>query len=182
MCHVSIVSFTQVLNMQPCEVLSLFRNATGHSQGIVSAVVVASSLDTQSFFANSERALKLLFWMGTRVQLAYPQTTLAPAILADSLDHDEGIPTPMLAVAHLPSEVCGLMRVACALVCVRVVITVCCFCGSGQSIRAALWNQHTAGGKGCLAGVQLTRVHRAWLGIFACRRSLSVHNVKAYIV
>lgn len=53
--------------------------------------VIASSLDANALFENSERALKLLFWLGTRVQLAYPIITLSPAILADSLAHDEGV-------------------------------------------------------------------------------------------
>eukprot|EP01134_Creolimax_fragrantissima_P001062 CFRG1062T1 len=94
----------KVMRIAPSDILSLLSGVTGHSQGIVAAVVVASSLDEETFVANCNKALKLLFWMGTRIQLAYPLTTLNPTILADSLDHDEGTPTPMLAVAYLPVQ------------------------------------------------------------------------------
>jgi malonyl CoA-acyl carrier protein transacylase len=50
---------------------------------------------------NTEKALGFLFWMGTRAQQAFPPTTLNPTILEDSLNNNEGTPTPMLAVTGL---------------------------------------------------------------------------------
>eukprot|EP00122_Pirum_gemmata_P006766 Pgem_evm1s6192 len=76
----------------------------GHSQGIVSAVVVASSLDFDSYLANCVKGIKLMFWLGCRIQQVYPITTLPPTILTDSLEHEEGVPTPMLAISRLPVD------------------------------------------------------------------------------
>jgi fatty acid synthase subunit beta len=45
--------------------------------------------------------LGLLFWIGTRAQQVFPPTTLNPAVLEDSIDNNEGNPTPMLAITGL---------------------------------------------------------------------------------
>ncbi len=73
----------------------------GHSQGIVAAAVVALSSTEAELVQNTTKALQALFWMGVRAQQAYPETTLSPTILADSLAHAEGRPTPMLAVFNM---------------------------------------------------------------------------------
>lgn len=43
----------------------------------------------------------LLFWIGTRAQQVFPPTTLNPTILEDSINNNEGNPTPMLAITGL---------------------------------------------------------------------------------
>ena len=43
----------------------------------------------------------LLFWIGTRAQQVFPPTTLNPTLLEDSINNNEGNPTPMLAVTGL---------------------------------------------------------------------------------
>ncbi|KAI9301357.1 hypothetical protein BJ944DRAFT_169215 [Cunninghamella echinulata] len=91
----------RVLDRQPGEIRELIAGTTGHSQGIVSSVVIASSSTYEEFLTNAEKALGLLFWMGTRAQQAFPPTTLNPTILEDSLNNNEGTPTPMLAVTGL---------------------------------------------------------------------------------
>ncbi|KAL1917786.1 uncharacterized protein VTP21DRAFT_3620 [Calcarisporiella thermophila] len=94
----------KILDMTPDQVRRSFLGATGHSQGIITAVAIAASGTEDEFFLNSEKALGLLFWIGTRSQQIFPPTTLNPAILQDSLSNNEGNPTPMLAIANLRLE------------------------------------------------------------------------------
>ncbi|KAJ1910189.1 fatty acid synthase alpha subunit Lsd1, partial [Mycoemilia scoparia] len=100
--HLLVLS--KVLNLQPGEVASQFKGATGHSQGIISAVVLAASTDEASYTANSKKALSLLFAIGNRAQQVFPQTVLDPTILEDSVSNNEGNPSPMLAVSSLRKE------------------------------------------------------------------------------
>ncbi|ORZ20354.1 fatty acid synthase [Absidia repens] len=91
----------RVMDCIPGDIIKLINGTTGHSQGIISSVVISSSTTYEEFLDNAERALGLLFWMGTRAQQAFPPTTLNPTILEDSLNNNEGTPTPMLAVNGL---------------------------------------------------------------------------------
>ncbi|KAI9138416.1 fatty acid synthase [Paraphysoderma sedebokerense] len=79
-----------------------FCGTTGHSQGIVSAVVLASSDSYTSFVENSLKALKLLFYIGVRSHQVFPTTTLNPKITMDSIEHNESTPSPMLSISSLP--------------------------------------------------------------------------------
>ncbi|KAI9021639.1 fatty acid synthase [Phycomyces nitens] len=91
----------RVLDRTPAEIRDLIKGSTGHSQGIIPSVVISSSSTEEEFFNNSEKALGLLFWIGTRAQQGYPTTTLNPAILEDSVSNNEGSPTPMLSITGL---------------------------------------------------------------------------------
>ncbi|KAJ3021482.1 3-oxoacyl-[acyl-carrier-protein] synthase [Thoreauomyces humboldtii] len=91
----------KVLNKTPGELRNLLTGTTGHSQGIVSSVVISSSETEKEFIENTQKALTLLYWLGLRSQRACPATTLNPNILQDSLANNEGVPTPMLAVNGL---------------------------------------------------------------------------------
>ncbi|KAJ3124388.1 3-oxoacyl-[acyl-carrier-protein] synthase [Nowakowskiella sp. JEL0407] len=91
----------KVLNKTPEELRSLISGTTGHSQGIVSSVVISSASTEKEFLDKSQKALGLLFWIGLRSQNAFPSVTLNPNILQDSLGNNEGVPTPMLAVTGL---------------------------------------------------------------------------------
>ncbi|KAG0084606.1 3-oxoacyl-[acyl-carrier-protein] synthase [Podila epicladia] len=90
-----------ILDQTPVQLRDVILGSTGHSQGIISSVVISASATFEDFFTNSRKALGLLFWIGTRSQQVYPQTTLNPAILQDSLSNNEGNPTPMLVVNSL---------------------------------------------------------------------------------
>lgn len=110
----------RVTDLTPGEMRSLFKGATGHSQGVVSAVAVASSDSWESLNANIAKATKLLFYIGLRGQEAFPVLSVEPHIVSDAVENNEGVPTPMLAVnglglkalqghitktnAHLPSN------------------------------------------------------------------------------
>ncbi|KAF9438054.1 3-oxoacyl-[acyl-carrier-protein] synthase [Entomortierella beljakovae] len=91
----------RVLDKTPDQVRNVIKGSTGHSQGVISSVVISASATYEEFFINSRKALGLLFWIGTRSQEIYPPTTLNPAILQDSLSNNEGNPTPMLVVNQL---------------------------------------------------------------------------------
>ncbi|KAJ3096841.1 3-oxoacyl-[acyl-carrier-protein] synthase [Phlyctochytrium planicorne] len=91
----------KVLDRTPADVRALFSGTTGHSQGIVSSVVISSSETEKEFLDNTQKALGLLFWIGLRSQNAWPATTNNPNILQDSLLNNEGVPTPMLLVTGL---------------------------------------------------------------------------------
>jgi fatty acid synthase subunit beta, fungi type len=92
----------RVLGKKPGEIRRYFSGATGHSQGIVTAVAVAASSDWPSFLTQSQIALTTLFYIGLRSQITFPVTTLPPSILADALSHGEGNPSPMLGIRDLP--------------------------------------------------------------------------------
>ncbi|KAJ3195403.1 3-oxoacyl-[acyl-carrier-protein] synthase [Irineochytrium annulatum] len=91
----------KVLDKGPDEMRALFNGTTGHSQGIVSSVVISASETERDFLENTQKALGLLFWIGLRSQNAWPSTTNNPNILQDSLSNNEGVPTPMLLVTGL---------------------------------------------------------------------------------
>ncbi|KAK9695378.1 fatty acid synthase alpha subunit Lsd1 [Basidiobolus ranarum] len=91
----------KVLNQTPDQVRKLISGATGHSQGIISAVAISASGTEEELIINSQKALGLLFWIGTRAHQIYPPTTLAPTILQDSISNNEGNPTPMLSITGL---------------------------------------------------------------------------------
>lgn len=98
---VTYASTARVLGKTPGEIRQYFSGVTGHSQGLVSAVTVASSDSWESFNEQSLKGLTLLFYIGVNCQLTYPHTSLAPSILEDSVAEGEGKPSPMLSVRDI---------------------------------------------------------------------------------
>jgi fatty acid synthase subunit alpha, fungi type len=92
-CHVS--------GLTPGELRDRLAGATGHSQGIISAVALSTSDSFDSFTRNSIKALRWLFYCGLRGQEAFPTLALDPSIVKDSTEGGEGIPSPMLSVTGL---------------------------------------------------------------------------------
>jgi fatty acid synthase subunit alpha, fungi type/fatty acid synthase subunit beta, fungi type len=91
----------RVSNLSPGELRSIIQGATGHSQGMVSAVAIAASTTSDSYTTNVSKAIKWLFYMGLRGQDAFPVLALEPKIVQDAVEGGEGTPTPMLAVSGL---------------------------------------------------------------------------------
>ncbi|KAJ4305320.1 beta subunit of fatty acid synthetase [Kalmusia sp. IMI 367209] len=91
----------RVLGSHPGHLRSRLSGVTGHSQGVVTAAAIAESKNWETFEQAAKRAISILFWIGTRSQQAYPRTSLAPAVLQDSVDNGEGTPTPMLSIRDL---------------------------------------------------------------------------------
>ncbi|OBZ72637.1 Fatty acid synthase subunit beta [Grifola frondosa] len=92
----------QVSKLSPGELRSRLQGATGHSQGIVSAVCIAASTTFESFVDNSRKALRWLFFCGLRGQQAFPVLALEPSMVQDAIEGGEGAPSPMLSVTGLP--------------------------------------------------------------------------------
>ncbi|KAF1953561.1 beta subunit of fatty acid synthase [Byssothecium circinans] len=91
----------RVLGSHPGLVRSRLRGATGHSQGVITATAIAEAQNWESFEQAANKAITILFWIGTRSQQAYPRTSLAPSVLQDSIANGEGTPTPMLSIRDL---------------------------------------------------------------------------------
>ncbi|ABN68335.2 Fatty acid synthase subunit beta Includes: 3-hydroxypalmitoyl-[acyl-carrier-protein] dehydratase; Enoyl-[acyl-carrier-protein] reductase [NADH]; [Acyl-carrier-protein] acetyltransferase; [Acyl-carrier-protein] malonyltransferase; S-acyl fatty acid synthas [Scheffersomyces stipitis CBS 6054] len=103
LCHYAITC--KVLGLTPGELRSyLNAGTTGHSQGLVTAVAIASSDSWDSYFENSLKAISLLFFIGSRCLMSYPRTTLPPTMLQDSLENGEGRPSPMLSIRDLSAS------------------------------------------------------------------------------
>ena len=70
----------RVAGLSPGELRSRITGATGHSQGVVSAVTIAASATFDEFIDNSRKALKWLFYSGLRGQQAFPVTSVEPSL------------------------------------------------------------------------------------------------------
>ncbi|CCO34685.1 fatty acid synthase subunit beta, fungi type [Rhizoctonia solani AG-1 IB] len=99
---VQYIVVASVTALTPGELRDRLKGATGHSQGILSAVVAATSTNLESFSENSAKALRWLVWVGARGQEAFPVLAVEPNIVKDSVDGGEGVPSPMLSVTGLP--------------------------------------------------------------------------------
>ncbi|KAF5337958.1 hypothetical protein D9757_014845 [Collybiopsis confluens] len=97
----SYLASVPATGLTPGELSDRLAGATGHSQGIVSAVAAAASTSFESFAANSKKALRWLFFCGYRGQEAFPVVSLEPSLVQDSIDGGEGTPSPMLSITGL---------------------------------------------------------------------------------
>ncbi|KAK4705985.1 hypothetical protein P7C70_g226, partial [Phenoliferia sp. Uapishka_3] len=100
-------------NLGPRELGASFKGATGHSQGVVSACVIAKEYPAASsssgdawepFYEHALHGLTVLFQIGLQGSLAFPPLALNPALTASSVENGEGVPSPMLAVTGLELE------------------------------------------------------------------------------
>ncbi|KAJ7067175.1 fatty acid synthase [Mycena amicta] len=96
-----LIGLTQLVQPTPGEYRATLAGATGHSQGIVSAVAISASTTFESFTANGLKAIKWLFFSGLRGQQAFPVVALEPGIINDAVEGGEGTPSPMLSVTGL---------------------------------------------------------------------------------
>ena len=87
--------------LTPAEFRSHVKSTTGHSQGIISAVVLSTSDSMNSLTVNAIKAIALLFHLGKRSQEFFPMLSLDPALISDTVGGGEGEPSPMLSVAGL---------------------------------------------------------------------------------
>lgn len=94
----------RLLGKTPGQLRDYFAGATGHSQGLVTAVAIASSDSWESFFENSVKAITIFFYIGLRCQQQYPHTSLPPSVLEDSVAEGEGKPSPMLSIRDLSQD------------------------------------------------------------------------------
>lgn len=97
--HVVVVC--NALGVHPGHFRDHLAGVTGHSQGVVTAAVIAASSDWDSFMAHAKAALTVLFFIGLRSQQAYPRPSISPEVIADTEKHGEGAPTSALCVRGL---------------------------------------------------------------------------------
>ncbi|ORX46933.1 hypothetical protein BCR36DRAFT_99854 [Piromyces finnis] len=85
----------------------LFAGTTGHSQGLVTSVVIASSGTEEEYLENSKKAVSLLFLIGARSQQIFAITPLSPETLHEIAENNDenDMPTCMLSINGLPEAV-----------------------------------------------------------------------------
>ncbi|GAA5834963.1 hypothetical protein JCM5353_003337 [Sporobolomyces roseus] len=97
-------------SLGPAELGAKFKGATGHSQGIISACVVAKQYPPskgdgsdawEPFYQQALSGLTVLFQIGLQGTLAFPPLAIAPGLSSSSVENGEGVPTAMLAVTGL---------------------------------------------------------------------------------
>lgn len=76
---------------------------TGHSQGLVSSLVVSLSTDLDSFYENTEKALMLLHYIGKYAQESFPKLAIEPKIVQDCEEY--GVPSAMLSINGLEESI-----------------------------------------------------------------------------
>ncbi|KAG8213088.1 hypothetical protein J3R82DRAFT_11484 [Butyriboletus roseoflavus] len=91
----------RVSGLTPGQLRDHIAGATGHSQGVVSAIAISASTSYESFDANAKKAIRWLFFCGMRGQEAFPVLALEPGIVQDAIDGGEGQPSPMLSINGL---------------------------------------------------------------------------------
>lgn len=99
LCHYLITC--KACEITPAELRAALKGTTGHSQGLVTSLVVASSDSWESFEENSMKAIQFLFFLAVRCTQVYPRTSLAPSMMNDCEENGEGIPGPMLSIRDL---------------------------------------------------------------------------------
>ena len=90
-----------VSGLTPGQLRARIAGATGHSQGVVSAIAISASSSYESFNANAKKAIRWLFFCGMRGQEAFPVLALEPGIVQDAIEGGEGQPSPMLSINGL---------------------------------------------------------------------------------
>jgi fatty acid synthase subunit alpha len=99
LCHFQITLY--LLQITPQQFLKQIKAMSGHSQGIISAVVAAASDSQERLIHNSVNALIYMLWHGCRIQQIYGPATVSSRIATASEKAGFGQPTPMLAVRGL---------------------------------------------------------------------------------
>jgi fatty acid synthase subunit alpha len=77
----------RMTNLTPGDLRDRIAGATGHSQGLASAVAISASITFESFTDDTRKAVQRLFFSG---QAAFPVTSLEPGIVQDTVDGGEG--------------------------------------------------------------------------------------------
>ncbi|KAG7748821.1 hypothetical protein KL912_001883 [Ogataea haglerorum] len=99
LCHFAITC--KLLGVTPGQLNELTSGTTGHSQGLATAIAIASADSWESFEVQALKAVEFLFYLGVRCLQAYPSTSLAPSTVKDSEENGEGTPGPMLSIRDL---------------------------------------------------------------------------------
>jgi fatty acid synthase subunit beta, fungi type len=94
----------KILGKTPGEVNRHINGSTGHSQGLVTAAIIATTSSWESFAKAAQDVITILFWIGMRSQQVCPVTVITSDVQQDSNQADEVSPSPMLSIQGLPIE------------------------------------------------------------------------------
>ncbi len=94
----------KVLGLNPGQLKKHLKGATGHSQGLITAVAIAASDSWASFNEQALKCVSFLFYVGVRCLQTYPNTALPPSVVEDSIENGEGNPYPMLSIRDLTQK------------------------------------------------------------------------------
>ncbi|RAH54459.1 malonyl CoA-acyl carrier protein transacylase [Aspergillus piperis CBS 112811] len=98
-CHFIVAC--QTMGLSPREMHGYLSGVSGHSQGIVVALVIAVSDTWGDFYRQSLEALRILFYISCRSHEIFPPQFIPESIIRDAEDNGEGAPSPMLRVRNL---------------------------------------------------------------------------------
>ncbi|KAA8642645.1 uncharacterized protein ATNIH1004_011590 [Aspergillus tanneri] len=101
-CHFIVAC--QTMGLTPQEFHRYLAGVTGHSQGIVTAIVISISTTWESFHRHACDALRILFYIACRSHQAYPPQCVPESIRHDTEEHHEGTPSPMLRVRNIGQQ------------------------------------------------------------------------------
>ncbi|PWY87433.1 beta subunit of fatty acid synthase [Aspergillus heteromorphus CBS 117.55] len=98
-CHFIVAC--QTMGLSPREMHAHLSGVTGHSQGIVLAMVTSISDTWEDFHRYALDALRILFYIACRSHETYPPQFIPESIRQDAEDNGEGALSPMLRVRNL---------------------------------------------------------------------------------
>jgi fatty acid synthase subunit beta len=87
--------------LSPGEVVEKLHGSTGHSQGIIVAVGLATCKTFQDFEGASKSCLIALFYTGCRSQQVFPRKTWWQRMVENPWTDSEDEPSPMMNIMHL---------------------------------------------------------------------------------
>ena len=92
------------LRCSPVDMHAMLCGTTGHSQGILTAAVIASAKSWALFERKTIECVTVLQSVGARANQVFPQTAIPPSVLEDVQENGEGSPSPMLSIKGLSLE------------------------------------------------------------------------------
>ncbi|RAL03127.1 beta subunit of fatty acid synthase [Aspergillus ibericus CBS 121593] len=102
LCHFIVAC--QTMGLSPREMHAHLSGVTGHSQGIVVALVTSISDTWEDFYRHALDALRILFYIACRSHELYPPQFIPESIRQEAEDNGEGTPGPMLRVRNLRQD------------------------------------------------------------------------------
>ena len=103
---INYLIFFRTFRKTPDWARHLFVGSTGHSQGLISSVVISSSGTEEEYFENSKKAVTLLLLIGVRSQQVFPNIPLNLELLHEVVDNgdENDKPTCMLSINGLSEK------------------------------------------------------------------------------
>ena len=97
-----VKAICRCLGGDPSDFSTFFRGFAGHSQGVVVAACISTATTWAEYRAATQKAIKILFWIGTRSQQLFGDDPLPPKKITEAVEAGYGMPSPMLSVSNMP--------------------------------------------------------------------------------